>query len=108
MTEARTTPAKYIFLDVVGFTNQRSVEAQTDIVEVLNSVVRRSLKEQDVSNDKYILLPTGDGICIALLNIEDPYDVHIQLALRILRACYEPALSSPAACWRKRQANATK
>jgi hypothetical protein len=25
-----------------------------------------------------------------------------------LRACYEPALSSPAACWRKRQANATK
>src|SRR5215207_9496030 len=24
------------------------------------------------------------------------------------RACYEPAPSSPAACWRKRQANATK
>src|SRR5829696_8023906 len=24
------------------------------------------------------------------------------------RACYEPALSIPAACWRKRQANATK
>jgi hypothetical protein len=32
----------------------------------------------------------------------------IDLSAADLRACYEPALSSPAACWRKRQANATK
>jgi DNA-binding SARP family transcriptional activator len=29
-------------------------------------------------------------------------------ALGLLRACYEPGLRMPAACWRKRQANATK
>ena|SRR5215207_8873255 len=32
----------------------------------------------------------------------------VQLFLRELRGCYEPVMRMPAACWRKRQANATK
>lgn len=86
LAEAATTPAKYIFLDVVGFTRNRSVEAQSDIVELLNSLVSSCLSEYDLSEDKRILLPTGDGLCVALLNIEDPYDIHILLALDVLEA----------------------
>lgn len=81
---AVTVPAKYIFLDVVQFTQGRSVEAQANIVESMNLIVRKSLTEMMVPSEKTILIPTGDGICIALLNVEDPYDVHIQLALAIL------------------------
>jgi class 3 adenylate cyclase len=84
LKEADTTPAKYVFLDVVGFTNRRSVEAQADIVGILNSIVSSCLTKHGIPDNERILLPTGDGICIALLNIENPYDIHIQLALSIL------------------------
>lgn len=36
---ATTVPAKYIFLDIVDFTKDRSVEAQTDIVHILNNII---------------------------------------------------------------------
>lgn len=82
-------PAKHIFLDVVGFTRARSVEAQTDIVGYLNSLVSGCLEQHDIPEDQRILLPTGDGLCIALLNIEDPYDIHIQIALDILERLHQ-------------------
>lgn len=77
-------PAKYIFLDVVGFTQNRSVEAQTDIVAALNMIVRNSVSAHNIQDDRIIYIPTGDGICIALLNVERPYDVHMQIALSVL------------------------
>jgi class 3 adenylate cyclase len=89
MTEATTTPAKYIFLDVVGFTHGRSVEAQSDIVLVLNDIVQTSLDEYNVPKDQLILLPTGDGMCIAMLNIESPYDAHLLVALALIRRLHE-------------------
>jgi hypothetical protein len=84
MSEAQTIPAKYIFLDVVRFSHERSVEAQTDIVYSLNNIVKKSISKNQVSDEKLILLPTGDGICIALLNIEEPFDIHMRIALDIL------------------------
>lgn len=89
MSETKTTPAKYIFLDVVSFTHNRSVEAQTDIVHSLNQIVDASLTEQGMDKEKIIFLPTGDGICIALLNIEDPFDIHLQIALGIIKGIHE-------------------
>lgn len=83
MTEIETVDAKYVFLDVVEFTRGRSVEAQSDIVEALNDIVGSLLFEYDIPSNDRILLPTGDGICLALLK-RDPYDLHIQLALSIL------------------------
>jgi hypothetical protein len=82
--EPRTVPAKYVFLDVVDFSRERSVESQSYIVESLNRIVRLALSKNQISNDDLLLLPTGDGICIALLNIMEPYDIHLQLALSIL------------------------
>lgn len=88
MSEVKTTPAKYVFLDVVGFT-KRNVDAQADIVASLNSLVSNCLNQLMVPEEKRILIPTGDGICIALLNIKDPLDIHMLIALGILRALDE-------------------
>lgn len=76
--------AKYIFLDVVQFSN-RSAEAQSEIVQQLNEIVRQALSSAKVNQDEdCILLPTGDGMCIAFIGINTPYDAHIQLGLTIL------------------------
>lgn len=84
MSETVTKSAKYIFLDIVGFTHKRSVEAQTDIIGALNSVVLEAVSKHNVDPSDRILLPTGDGICLVLLGIEDPYDIHVQTALSII------------------------
>jgi len=75
--------AKYIFLDVVGF-SKRSAEAQSDIVNQLNAIVREALNACQVRYEDCIFLPTGDGMCVALIGTELPYDIHMQMALKIL------------------------
>ena len=79
----QTIPTKYVYLDVVDFTKDRSVEAQADVVEILNEIVRNVLKIHDVAVKRRILIPTGDGICIALLDISH-FDIHIGIALDLL------------------------
>jgi class 3 adenylate cyclase len=81
-----SVPVKYVYLDIVGFTRNRSVEAQSDVIDALNAVVRKTVDACGVPSDQIFLLPTGDGICIALLNVESLYDVHIRIALAILAA----------------------
>jgi hypothetical protein len=49
-------------------------------------------------DDKSVELPTGYELEAAGTN----------LLLKRPRGCYEPVRRMPAACWRKRQANATK
>src|SRR5688572_2581871 len=89
MNKARTIPAKYIFLDIVGFSLGRSVEAQTDLVHTLNQLVRDALAAHEITSSQLLLLPTGDGICIALLNREDPFDIHLQIALSLLERLHK-------------------
>jgi class 3 adenylate cyclase len=90
MTQAETALTKYVFLDIVAFTKGRSVEAQSDLVAELNSIVRSALEKQkvEIESENTILLPTGDGICIALLEAK-PYDIHLHLALDILAGVSE-------------------
>jgi class 3 adenylate cyclase len=85
---------KYIFLDVVGFST-RSAEAQSEIVKQLNTIVHAALREGGVDGQDRILIPTGDGMCIALVNIQLSYDVHIQTALQILKLLSERNQSTP-------------
>lgn len=89
MDEPEALPIKYIFLDVVGFTKGRSIEAQSNVVETLNNIVHTILKDRGISENDRILLPTGDGICIALINIVSPYDIHLLIALDILKMLHE-------------------
>ncbi len=86
MPEVKTIPTKHIFIDVVEFTSERSVEAQSEIVYILNDIVLNSTKKLNINDERVIFLPTGDGMDIVLLNIEDPYDGHILLALEILQS----------------------
>ena len=86
MTSIAVTPVKYIFLDVVAF-SKRTVEAQCSVFSTLNRIVKASIKIHQISDDELIVIPSGDGMCIALLNIPT-YDVHIKIAEDILRRIY--------------------
>lgn len=82
---SETARIQYVFLDVVGFTRGRSVEAQSEIVAALNTIVSASIQACTVSKAATILIPTGDGMAVAIIN-QPPVDVHLQVALRILSA----------------------
>jgi len=77
---------RYVALDVVGFTRDRSVEAQAAIAMTLNGMVRTSVG--DPGEVKVIYLPTGDGICIGLVG-QSEFDAHLRLALAILELVEE-------------------
>jgi class 3 adenylate cyclase len=90
MTEDTIIPVKYIFIDVVGFTFNRSVDTQAEIVGSLNEIVKLSVNKIAIPSENIIFIPTGDGICICLLNIiylkeiGTAYDAHLRIALNIL------------------------
>jgi len=86
---ADTAHIKYIFLDVVGFTKNRSVEAQSDIIEALNNIVKQCIISNEIPPDKLIVIPSGDGLCIALIDINHPFDIYMILSLNILAAIDE-------------------
>jgi class 3 adenylate cyclase len=80
---AETANVKCVFIDIVGFTRGRSVEAQSDLVGYLNRIVKQALRVHRIPISETILLPTGDGIAIALLN-RDPFDIHLKLAQTLI------------------------
>lgn len=88
MAKYQVLPAKYVFLDVVGYTT-RSVEAQSIIIAALNTIVRdavaSSATQSSARDGSIIYIPVGDGICIALLGGRQPYDIHINIANEIVR-----------------------
>lgn len=47
-----------------------------------------SVKQYQLGTDQVIYIPTGDGICIALLNIGSPFDLQIKIALKILECIH--------------------
>lgn len=82
--EVKTALVKYIFLDIVKYSFERTVEAQVHIIEVLNRLVLEALEPYKINSKSVIFLPTGDGICVCLINMIDPYDLHIKIALTLL------------------------
>jgi class 3 adenylate cyclase len=88
---ATTCAAKYVFLDVVQFTHERNVEAQSDIVDMLTALVLSAMSKHKIyGEDTVIFIPTGDGLCIALMNTEGKYDfdIHMSIALDILASLH--------------------
>ncbi len=72
----------YVAIDVAGFTREmRSVEAQCHVIDTMNSVVRDALAR--LNAEPFVVLPTGDGMFIALQGRE--HDDNLTLALAILR-----------------------
>ncbi len=58
-------------------------------MEVLNRLVLEAASMHNIAGESRIYLPTGDGICLVLLNIDDPYDIHVRLALSIIEKIEE-------------------
>jgi class 3 adenylate cyclase len=85
MAVAETVNAKYVFLDIVGYSRGRTIEAQSHIIETLNAVIREAVAASGVPPEKMLLLPTGDGVGIALVDVQRPYDVDVLLALDLLK-----------------------
>ena len=83
-SDASTVLAHHVFVDIVGFTRERSVEAQADVVATLNGLIRSGLDRFKALEARSILLPTGDGVCVALLGGDLPYDVHLKFAVNLL------------------------
>jgi|GEM_PF-720574 class 3 adenylate cyclase len=75
---------KYIFLDVVGFTRDRNVEAQLDIIKTLNKIVKETITDHSIPDNQLIVLPSGDGLCIALIELTHPYDLSLLLSIDII------------------------
>jgi len=74
---------RYVYLDIVGFTYERSVEAQIDIISELNNIIKDVVAKRLPSN-AVIYIPVGDGMCIALFGKDVNYESHICIALDIL------------------------
>jgi class 3 adenylate cyclase len=85
MALAETVNAKYVFLDIVGYSRGRTIEAQSHIIETLNAVIREAIAASGVPPEKVLLLPTGDGVGIALIEVQRPYDVDVRLSLDLLK-----------------------
>lgn len=80
MSTIRRVPVQYVFVDVIGFTRpDRTVEDMLSIIESLNGIVWSVLEEHSIGKGDLILLPTGDGMCIGLLN-QAAEDTHLQMA----------------------------
>jgi len=84
MPKSKIVPVKYVFLDVVAYTKQ-TIEAQCYIIETLNRIVKGAVNRYCISDDSVIYIPTGDGMCIALLGADLSYDIHVTIAKEILR-----------------------
>jgi len=81
----QTAHAKHVFLDIVGYSHNRSIEVQSYIIHILNTCVLASIESLEIDADHLILIPTGDGICISLLDVSASPDIHIELSLMILK-----------------------
>ena len=84
MNPVRPALVRYVYFDVVNFSQGRSIEAQTDILIHLNQVVAQAVSGIVALSDQTIFLPTGDGICVCLVNLIHPLDLDIRIALDVL------------------------
>ncbi len=78
--------AKYIFIDVINYTDGRPSEAQIDITSSLNKIVKESITDNAIDPQTILFIPTGDGVCIVLKNVSyEMFDAHLKIALTILK-----------------------
>ena len=84
MPSVETVNAKYVFLDVVGYSRGRTIEAQSHIIEILNEAIKEAVTASGVPKEQVLLLPTGDGVGIVCIDVPRPYDVDVRLALDLL------------------------
>jgi len=80
----RSALVRYIYIDIVDFSVKRTIEAQSEILSALNRIVGQSISEHIVVSDQILFLPTGDGICVCLIDLIHPFDLDISIAISVL------------------------
>jgi hypothetical protein len=94
MQEDNKIFGKYVCLDIVEYT-KRNVTEQLIIRAELDEIVKSCVAEHTILQDenRRLYVPTGDGMCIALLDTLStaasdplPADLHLRLALDILKS----------------------
>ena len=93
--EARTAQVRCVYIDIVDFSRGRSIEAQTSIMERLATVVRTTLRALAVDREGLLTIPTGDGVCICLIDQLEPFDQDIRIALMVLEQLHVLNLAEP-------------
>jgi class 3 adenylate cyclase len=88
MKIATTALVKYTFIDVVEYTKNRSVEAQSDVIGMLNALVARVFEELKIPPEERIMLPTGDGMCVGFLNYNF-FDINMIFSFKLLEGIAE-------------------
>jgi len=84
----RVALVRYVYIDIVHFSVGRTIEAQTWIIHALNRIVRLAIASMQVDPGKVLCLPTGDGVCVCLIDLADPFDLDIRIALSVLEQLY--------------------
>ena len=84
MTTGTIISTKYVFLDIVAY-SKGTIEAQCYVIGALNRIVKGAVNRYHVEENSIIYIPTGDGICIAFVGSNIPFDIHITIAKEILR-----------------------
>lgn len=95
MTAEGIALIRYIYIDVVGFARGRSIEAQMLILADLARVVRGVVAAAQIDEQRVLYLPTGDGVCIALLELIEPFDLDVRMALSMLEQLQSLSRSQP-------------
>ena len=85
----------YVTVDVVGFSRDRTVPAQVEIVQRLNAIVGEAVESCGLTADVHYR-PSGDEICICI-TLANPTNEDLRLAMKILELTHERAASEPSA-----------
>ncbi|MDH3502342.1 MAG: hypothetical protein OEL69_07545 [Nitrosopumilus sp.] len=77
--------AAFFFIDIVGLSNPiLSTETQKTKIKVLSELVAKCKTFVDISREKLLVLPTGDGMLIGFINgLEQPLKLAIEFHKKI-------------------------
>lgn len=92
MPAERTALVRYVYVDVVSFSLDRTVEAQTFIMLSLARLVQLSVASLRLDPSGVMYLPTGDGMCVCLVDQTEPYDADIRIALSVIEQVHALSL----------------
>ncbi|MFM7651814.1 MAG: hypothetical protein ACKO5M_02645 [Vulcanococcus sp.] len=53
------------------------------------------MASMEVDAGKVLCLPTGDGVCVRLIDLADPSDLAIRIALSVLEQLHVLSLAEP-------------
>ena len=93
--EVRTAQIRCVYIDIVHFSRGRSIESQTAIMGRLAMVVRTTLRALAVEDGGLLIIPTGDGVCLCLIDQIEPFDQDIRIALMVLEQLHLLNLAEP-------------